>query len=137
MTWDELEESVARGLDLSAHGTSHACLPCLTDAGLDRELRVPRERLEQAVGRAVDELAYPFGHHDARVRDAARAAGYTTAYSFLNGRVTGDADPWQLPRLTMHQGLTPARLVHQLSRRVQDWPPTQHPAVHPHAVTQG
>lgn len=132
MTWDELAEAVQLGLELGGHGTTHACLPCLDDRELATELRAPRERLAEVGGRPVDELAYPFGHYDPRVRDAAREAGYRTAYTFLNGRVTPDADRWRLPRFTMHQGIDPFRLAHQLSRRARDWPANDPERVHPH-----
>lgn len=131
MTWRELEEVVMAGIELGGHGTTHACLPCLDDLHLAAELEGSRDRLSQLVGREVDELAYPYGHHDARVRDAARAAGYRTGWTFLNGRVVPDTDPWRLPRLTMHQGLFPAKLAQQLSRRLKDWPSASAPAVHP------
>lgn len=134
MTWDELAEAVAQGVGLGGHGSTHACLPCLGDGALDEELRRPRERWEDLVGRPVDELAYPFGHYDARVREATREAGYRTAYTFLNGRVTSDADRWRLPRITMHEEIDPLRLAHQLSRRAQDWPPNGMPQVHPHVA---
>lgn len=132
MTWAELAEAVEAGLELGGHGTTHACLPCLDDAALAEELRAPRERLEDLAGRPVVQLAYPFGHYDPRVRDAVRAAGYSTAYTFMNGRVTSDADAWQLPRLTMHQGIEPLRLAHQLCRRADDWPVNDLPEFHAH-----
>lgn len=132
MSWEELAEAAAAGVDLGGHGTTHACLPCLGDRPLAEELRVPRERLEDLVGRPVDELAYPFGHHDPRVRDAVREAGYRTAYTFLNGRVVPDLDAWRLPRITMHEGIGPLRLAHQLSRRSSDWPRSDHDEAHEH-----
>ena len=135
MTWAELAEAAGAGVDLGGHGTTHACLPCLSDGPLGEELRRPRERLAELTGRAVDELAYPFGHHDARVRDAVREAGYRTAYTFLNGRVVPDLDAWRLPRITMHDGIGPLRLAHQLSRRAADWPRSDLDEVHEHAHT--
>lgn len=129
MSWAELSECVGSGVDLGAHGVTHTCLTSLGDAQLAEELRVPRWRFESMIGRRVDELAYPFGHHDARVREAAVAAGFLTAYSFTNGRVTA-ANLLRLPRLTMHQGLTRAKLLHQLSRLQGDWPGEE--AIGPH-----
>lgn len=137
MTRAELQEAVAVGVDVGAHGTTHACLPCLGDAALHEELHASKAHLEDLVGRPVDEVAYPYGHHDPRVRDAARAAGYSTGWTFLNGRVVPDLDPWLLPRLTVHQGLSPARLAWQLARRVGDWPDSRLQVVHPHDVTAG
>lgn len=134
MTRAELAETAAAGVTLAGHGSTHACLVCLTAPALRNELVSARAGLTELGGRPVTELAYPFGHHDPRVRDAAQQAGYTTGYSFLNGRV-GPASPllW-LPRLTMHQGVGPARLRHQLARRGSDWPEAHRSPVHgPHA----
>lgn len=134
MTWAELQVAVASGFAVGAHGTTHTCLPCLSDGALAAELRVPRSRLEDLVGRAVDELAYPYGHVDERVREATAAAGYKTAYVFHNGRVLASDDAYGLPRLTMHEGQTRARLLHQLSRRADWWPQPAQPEMHPHVA---
>ena len=96
---------------------------------------MPRWRFEAMIGRRIEELAYPFGHHDDRVREATLAAGFTTAYSFTNGRVSLGADLLRLPRLTMHQGLTRSRLLHQLNRLPGDWPAEVDSQAHDHHVT--
>lgn len=134
MTWAELTEAVDNGISLAAHGTTHACLPCLDDQPLAEELTASRGRLTELTGLDVNQIAYPYGHHDARVRDAARTAGYTTGYTFLNGRVVVGAKSLQLPRLTMHQQLSAPLLAHQLSRVASDWPDVERSVVHPHHV---
>ncbi len=136
MTWLELTEAVHNGVDLAAHGTTHACLPCLGDQALAEELGRSRGELTQVLGREVDQFAYPYGHHDPRVRDAVKAASYTTAYTFINGRVMLGADAWLVPRLTMHQRLTAPLLAHQLSRLAADWPDPTRDVVHPHTAVE-
>lgn len=131
LTWPELVEVVRNGIGLTAHGTTHACLACLDDRALAQELTGSRGILTELLGVDVSELAYPYGHHDARVRDAVHAAGYTTAYTFLNGRVQTGAQQLLLPRLTMHQGLTPPLFAHHLSRIGSDWPAIERPVWHP------
>ncbi|MCU1692031.1 MAG: hypothetical protein JWM64_1122 [Frankiales bacterium] len=132
MTLRELQEAVREGVEVGAHGTTHACLPCLADAPLREELHVGRQSLQELTGRPVTELAYPYGHHDARVRDAAHEAGYRTGWSFSNGRVLSADDPWALRRLTMHQGVSGPRLAEQLARTAAAWgraAAQQHPHV--------
>lgn len=137
MSSAELDDAVSSALvDVAVHGMTHTCLPCLPAEKLADELVTARSMLTEMAGRDVDEIAYPYGHHDGRVREAVRAAGFTTGYTFLNGRVTHDCDRLKLPRITMHEGLTAPRLAHQLSRRARDWPDHQQRTVHQHAETK-
>jgi peptidoglycan/xylan/chitin deacetylase (PgdA/CDA1 family) len=80
MGWDELRELVGRGIDVQSHTLTHPHLPELDDDELARQLTESRSRLEDELGRPCRHLAYPYGHEDARVRDAARAAGYEAAF---------------------------------------------------------
>lgn len=82
----EVQRLHADGLRIGSHTLSHRWLPRLDDADLDAELRGSRHLLQDMLGSVVTSLAYPAGHHDARVRRAVRAAGYVTAYSTRRGR---------------------------------------------------
>lgn len=125
MTAGELSEMAENGFDVVSHTRTHASLPGLVQRRLDDELSGSRHRLEDLLGRPIDLLAYPFGHHDARVREATAAAGYRCAYSFLNGRVTTGCDPFQLPRLNMWPGQGRARMAYHLARPASSWPQHQ------------
>ena len=124
-------------VDVAVHGMTHTCFPCLSPERLADELSTARSMLTAMVGHDVNEVAYPYGHHDSRVREAVRAAGFTTGYTFLNGRVMHEYDPLRLPRITMHDGLTAPLLAHQVSRRATDWAANQQQSVHPHAAPKG
>jgi peptidoglycan/xylan/chitin deacetylase (PgdA/CDA1 family) len=80
MSWDELREHAARGVQIGSHGVSHEHLTRLSDAELSRELEDSKVEIEAELGRPCRELAYPYGEHDERVRAAARAARYDCAY---------------------------------------------------------
>jgi peptidoglycan/xylan/chitin deacetylase (PgdA/CDA1 family) len=81
--------------ELGSHGLRHADLRELGRAALPAELARSRELLADLVGHAVLDLAYPYGHQDARIRRAARRAGYRMAFT-VNG---GDgSDAFQVPR---------------------------------------
>lgn len=75
-TWDELSLLAQAGWEVGSHSCTHASLPSLCDEALDGELRRSRQDCEQRLGRPCHTLAYPYGHSDARVAAAARAAGY-------------------------------------------------------------
>jgi peptidoglycan/xylan/chitin deacetylase (PgdA/CDA1 family) len=113
------------GITIGSHASTHPSLPTLGVEALADELRGSRHTLAELLGRPVDLLAYPFGHHDDQVRSAARSAGYRAAFTFLNGRVELGQDAFRLPRLTMGAHHTRVRLAYHLGRAASSWPDTQ------------
>jgi peptidoglycan/xylan/chitin deacetylase (PgdA/CDA1 family) len=125
MTVDELREVAAAGVDVQSHTRTHADLPSITDAALEQELAGSRAALGDLLGREVGYLAYPFGHYDARVRAAAREAGYRAAFTFRNGRVVPGLDPYLLPRVPMRTDAGRFRLAYSLARPTWSFPENQ------------
>lgn len=121
LTPGELRSLVDAGVTIGSHASTHASLPDVTDGVRARELRESREHLEAITGRAVDLLAYPFGHHDAPTRAEARAAGYRAACTFSFGRVVPGTDPFAIPRFCMGPGHHRARLAYHLARPLSAW----------------
>ncbi len=99
--------------------------PRSTPSLCEREIAGSRADLEDLLGTAVDQLAYPFGHHDRAVREQAAAAGYRAAYSFLNGRVSAADDAFRLPRMTMGRHHGRWRWRYHLARSPATWPDHQ------------
>lgn len=97
LTWEGLRELVERGVEVGSHTVSHPHLTRLGDAELERELQESRDRLESELRRRCRFLAYPDGDHDARVRLAARSAGYEGAFA-LPGRAR-PFDLFGIPRV--------------------------------------
>jgi peptidoglycan/xylan/chitin deacetylase (PgdA/CDA1 family) len=110
MTWDELRAHADRGVSIGSHGVSHAHLTRLSDDEVRRELMDSKEQIEDELARPCPEFAYPYGEHDERVRNAARAAGYERAYG-LRGP---DEDPYALPRLDLYSRHSPVRALLRL-----------------------
>jgi peptidoglycan/xylan/chitin deacetylase (PgdA/CDA1 family) len=94
LTWDEL-----RGVDVGSHGVTHAHLTRLSDDELRRELVDSKAQIEDELGRACRDFAYPYGEHDERVRAAVRAAGYERAYGLVDDR----RDKYALRRLDLYR----------------------------------
>lgn len=117
MGWDELRDLSARGVEIGAHTATHPHLTQLSSAELDDELRVSRERIEDELGRPCRFFAYPYGESDARVRAAARAAGYEAAFG-LPGSIDWQ-DPYDLPRLGIWRADGRIQLALKASRSVQ------------------
>jgi peptidoglycan/xylan/chitin deacetylase (PgdA/CDA1 family) len=106
--WTAIRRALGRGIELGAHSCNHPSLPTLTDAQLEHEIVSSRAVIHNATGTWPDCFAYPFGHWDARVRDAVRSAGYGAGLTLdfgLNGR---GADRWSLRRINVPAGISDA-----------------------------
>ncbi|WP_200226038.1 polysaccharide deacetylase family protein [Rubrivivax gelatinosus] len=95
----QIAEMAAQGIEFHSHTRSHADLMALDDAALAAQLRGSRDELEQLLGRRVDAVAYPYGRTDARVQEAARAAGYRLGFSVEPGFNRPGGDALRLRRL--------------------------------------
>jgi peptidoglycan/xylan/chitin deacetylase (PgdA/CDA1 family) len=114
MQWDELREHADRGVEIGSHAVSHPHLTTLSDDELRHELRESKQEIEDRLRRPCDDLAYPYGEHDARVRAEARAAGYGRAYALRGSR----SDVYAALRLDLYRRHTvPRTLLRALSRR--------------------
>jgi peptidoglycan/xylan/chitin deacetylase (PgdA/CDA1 family) len=101
MPWETLRDLAARGIEIGSHSVSHRHLPELTERELRHELVDSREEIEAEVGCPCRLLAYPYGDNDARVRAAARRAGYHAAYTLRGGWPS--ADRFALPRVDIYR----------------------------------
>jgi len=101
LSWTQILEASAAGVEIGAHSHLHPQLDQLTDAGLRRELGSSKALLEDRLGRRVPGMAYPFGYSNARVRRAVREAGHEYACVVGNAIAGPAGDPFALPRLTM------------------------------------
>jgi peptidoglycan/xylan/chitin deacetylase (PgdA/CDA1 family) len=81
--------------ELASHALRHVDLCDLSPAERRAELVESRERLSMLAKRPVRDLAYPFGRHDAAVREDVRLSGYRMAFTAGRGAL---ADLHQLPR---------------------------------------
>ena len=80
MTWDEIRELDAEGMEIGCHTFTHLILPRLkSDQQLRHEITDAKDLIEAHIGHPITSLAYPFGQYDERVVSAARDAGFTTA----------------------------------------------------------
>ncbi len=87
------------GFTIGSHTRTHACLPEVsTDDALD-EIRSSKHRLEDALGKAINYFAYPFGKFNSAVRDQVADVGYKAACSTRSGFNRPGEDPYLLRRI--------------------------------------
>jgi peptidoglycan/xylan/chitin deacetylase (PgdA/CDA1 family) len=88
MTWDEIRELDAAGMQIGCHTMTHPYLTRIKDdERLKRELLGAKQRIEAEIGKPVTTLAYPFGQYNEHVVAVAREAGFTSARSTWPGIV--------------------------------------------------
>ena len=97
-SWRDLERLVESGFTIGAHGAAHCLLPLENDDRLIEELAVPRAAIARYIGIPPSVIAYPGGRYDARVIDAARAAGYVAAVTTEDRRNEPGCDVFRLGR---------------------------------------
>jgi peptidoglycan/xylan/chitin deacetylase (PgdA/CDA1 family) len=99
MDVSHIRELRSQGFSFHSHTRNHADLPTLDDRLLNEQLAGAREDLQALLGAEVTYLAYPYGHYDDRVLQAAQAAGYRAAFSVQPGFNRRDIDRFRLRRL--------------------------------------
>ena len=97
--WPTARRLEAAGFTCASHTLTHPRLAKLARDACRRELAESRARLEDELGHAVLDLAYPFGSFDEHVRSAVLEAGYRSACAETPGRSRPNDDRLALRRI--------------------------------------
>ena len=98
----ELRALVDAGMDVGAHTLTHSVLSQLSAEEAWCEISGSRNKLEEAIGRPVWALAYPFGDAASvteREREMAERAGFTCAFVNSGGGLGAQLPRFALPRV--------------------------------------
>lgn len=115
MTWPQLAEVAAAGIEIGNHSLIHHPLDVLPAAQLDREIRDSRDRLADAVAAPIRSFAYPHGYNSAAVRAVVARYGHTNACEVGRRLHRNGADRFAVSRFQPtpdHRGDDLLRLVH-------------------------
>lgn len=72
---------------IGSHTVDHPKLSQLGQDEIDDQLSRSRAALEALLSRPIDQLAFPYGDHDARVLEAAQRLGYRFVYTVAPERI--------------------------------------------------
>jgi peptidoglycan/xylan/chitin deacetylase (PgdA/CDA1 family) len=89
ITAPQVRRLIAWGWEIDSHTLTHPDLTTLDAATLRRELVRSRQEIERRFGQPARAFCYPYGHYDARVVAAVRAAGYQAATTEDPGLAVG------------------------------------------------
>ena len=108
LDWSALRTIAHDGLiGVGSHTRSHAHLTSLVADDLQRELADSKAAIESELGRPCPFFAYPYGEHDARVREAVRGAGYSAAFAAPGSSIGFDI--YEVPRTAFWRNESAAR----------------------------
>ncbi len=85
MTWAQLQEMSAAGMDIQPHTLTHPHLRALTPNEAMKEIAESKSILETRLGRPMIAFAYPFGEYDAAIIDMLKRAGFQAAVTLDPG----------------------------------------------------
>lgn len=103
----QLVEMHGRGHEIGSHTVSHAMLPELDDASLQKELHDARDAISSWIGGDVPGFCYPNGDHDERTVAAVARAGHVYSCTTRDGLHPHGGDPFRIRRV----GIDPRRVL--------------------------
>lgn len=107
MSWTEIRELAAEGVEIGAHGHRHLALDLLQLADASDEIVRSRQVLEDGLGRAVTSFAYPYGYHTSAIKAAVRDAGYTNACGIKQAMTHPSDDRFAFARIIVYADTSP------------------------------
>ncbi|MBD1399532.1 polysaccharide deacetylase family protein [Pelovirga terrestris] len=109
MSWDQIREVAAQGVEIGNHTASHAYLvekmAGETDAQWRRriydDILSAQQAFERELGFAPNIFAYTYGEYSAEIIDIVKELGFIAAYGQQSGVIHQQHDPFTLPRFPM------------------------------------
>jgi len=112
LCWNQIREAAAAGVEIGAHSHRHPQLDQIPLSSLRDDLVTSKSLLEDELGLAVPDMAYPYGYSNTRVRRVAAEVGYAHACAVGNVTAGPAHDTLALPRLTIRRSTRPATFDH-------------------------
>ena len=99
LTWHQLAEICAQGIECGTHSHSHPQLDTLPLSVATHEIVQSKKLIEEHLGVAVTSFAYPFGYYTAALQKQVQAAGFTSACAVKFAMSSPSTDLFALARL--------------------------------------
>ncbi len=111
LTWKQLAEINANGIECGAHSHTHRPLDMLPLDVVYEEIVHSKKLLEEHLGQMVSSFAYPFGYYSDRVQQIVQEAGFASACAVRLTMSSLFDNPYALARLAIR----PDTSVHALA----------------------
>ncbi len=117
LTWDQLKEIEANGIECGGHSHSHSQLDTLPFSAVRDEIVQCKRLLELHLDQEVLSFAYPFGYHTTVIKQLVRETGYTSACAVKYEMCSETTDPFALTRLIVRPNTSVDALAELLTTR--------------------
>jgi peptidoglycan/xylan/chitin deacetylase (PgdA/CDA1 family) len=117
LTWDQIAEISADGIECGAHSHSHPQLDTLTLFRARDEIVRSKTVLEHHLDRQVTTFAYPHGYYNSSVRQLVQQAGYSSACAVKHATSSTVDDRFALARILVTADVDVEGLSRLLSGR--------------------
>lgn len=105
MSWTQIREMHAAGIEFGSHAHTHRLLPGLSPHEIAEEVRESKRLMEDKLNAKVTTFAYPNGNYDGVVITELKAAGYRLAATTRKGINTAWTNPFELRRFNVNGAL--------------------------------
>ena len=105
VTWSQLREMVAAGMEVGSHSLTHPFMNALDADGLRREFGESKCILEERLGIAVRSASLPRGWETPALRPILGALGYRAFCTSRVGWWYPGGDPLAIPRVAVRRGM--------------------------------
>jgi peptidoglycan/xylan/chitin deacetylase (PgdA/CDA1 family) len=99
LTWSQILEIDASGIECGAHSRTHPQLDVLQKTRAWDEISRSKEEMEQHLGHLVNSFAYPHGYYSPAVRRMVEQAGFTSACGVKHAMSAMNDDRFGLARI--------------------------------------
>jgi peptidoglycan/xylan/chitin deacetylase (PgdA/CDA1 family) len=108
MTWAEVREVHARGIQIGSHTVNHPELYSLGPKEVEYEVRQSKETIEDELGEAIQSFAYPYAFPEddkkftSHLQELLQTHGYENGVCTIIGTATADDNWFFMPRLPVN-----------------------------------
>jgi len=103
MSWDEIRETMGRGIEFGAHTQTHRILDTVGPEQAAEEIGESKRCIEQELQTRCNSFAYPNGNVTEEIARMVSAAGIALAVTTAPGVWTGETDRLRIPRINMSE----------------------------------
>lgn len=99
LTWDQIKEMKAHGMDFQSHTASHKSMTELSEVQLKEELTKSKQTLDTQLNQDTKFMAYPTGTYNLYIAKLVKDAGYKGAFTIKYGNVDRASNIYALERV--------------------------------------